>query len=399
MDIKKLFEQEEEQEAEKPPSLRPRPARPWRVAVIANVKGETKLPFDAPADAGAEFDKKETIQAIQTAIESEGHSTRFLSADYSLLDTLRKYRPDICFNIAEGIMGDSRESQVPAILEMLRIPYTASRVLANAVGLDKTMTKRVWRDHHIPTAQFQEFNHWREPIDPDLHYPLFVKPACEGTGMGMDAGSIVNNESELRERVRWVVESYHQAALVESYLPGREFTVGVLGRADAARWTRMPHLYSARDGFHRFPILEVDNGKSITPGVYGHQAKSLNYGEAGIPDFYCPAQVDPELAEELSRLAIRAHQAIGSLDVSRVDVRLDADGHPLLLEINTLPGLCPGFSDLCVLANAEGLSYDDLILEILYLGASRAGLLVQPVLAKSVRVPMHARPQRATVTS
>ena len=399
MDIKKLFEQEEEQEAEKPPSLRPRPARPWRVAVIANVKGETKLPFDAPADAGAEFDKKETIQAIQTAIESEGHSTRFLSADYSLLDTLRKYRPDICFNIAEGIMGDSRESQVPAILEMLRIPYTASRVLANAVGLDKTMTKRVWRDHHIPTAQFQEFNHWREPIDPDLHYPLFVKPACEGTGMGMDAGSIVNNESELRERVRWVVESYHQAALVESYLPGREFTVGVLGRADAARWTRMPHLYSARDGFHRFPILEVDNGKSITPGVYGHQAKSLNYGEAGIPDFYCPAQVEPELAEELSRLAIRAHQAIGSLDVSRVDVRLDADGHPLLLEINTLPGLCPGFSDLCVLANAEGLSYDDLILEILYLGASRAGLLVQPVLAKSVRVPMHARPQRATVTS
>ena len=138
MDIKKLFEQEEEQEAEKPPSLRPRPARPWRVAVIANVKGETKLPFDAPADAGAEFDKKETIQAIQTAIESEGHSTRFLSADYSLLDTLRKYRPDICFNIAEGIMGDSRESQVPAILEMLRIPYTASLSLAHA---DDTLRK------------------------------------------------------------------------------------------------------------------------------------------------------------------------------------------------------------------------------------------------------------------
>jgi D-alanine-D-alanine ligase len=399
MDIKKLFEQEEEQEAEKPPSLRPRPARPWRVAVIANVKGETKLPFDAPADAGAEFDKKETIQAIQTAIESEGHSTRFLSADYSLLDTLRKYRPDICFNIAEGIMGDSRESQVPAILEMLRIPYTASRILANAVGLDKTMTKRVWRDHHIPTAHFQEFTHWREPIDPDLHYPLFVKPACEGTGMGMDAGSIVNSENELRDRVRWVVKSYHQAALVEDYLPGREFTVGVLGRGDAARWTRMPHLYSPRDGFHRFHILEVDNGKSITPGVYGHQAKSLNYGDAGIPDFYCPAQVEPELAEELSRLAIRAHQAVGALDVSRVDVRLDAEGHPLLLEINTLPGLSPGFSDLCVLANAEGLTYDDLILEILYLGASRAGLLVQPVLAKNVHVPMHARPQRATVTS
>jgi len=393
MDIKKLFQQEEEElEAEKPPSYRPRPARPWRVAVIANVKGETALPFDAPADAGAEFDRKDTIQAIQAAIETQGHSTRFLSADESLFDGLKKYRPDICFNIAEGIMGDSRESQVPAILEMLRIPYTASRVLANAVGLDKTMTKRVWRDHHIPTPPFQEFFSSHEALDPTLEFPLFVKPAREGTGMGMDAGSIVNNEAELRERVQWVVSSYHQPALVEAYLPGREFTVGVLGRSDAARWTLLPHLYHTQDGFHRFPILEVETNHSITPGVYGHEAKSLNFGDAGIPAFYCPAKVEPELAEELSSLAIRAHQALGALDVSRVDVRMDAHGRPLLLEINTLPGLSPGFSDLCVLAGAEGLTYTDLILEILYLGASRAGLLVQqPALVQPARVPVRAQ--------
>lgn len=398
MDIKKLFEQEEEQEAEKPPSFRPRPARPWRVAVIANVKGETVLPFDAPADAGAEFDRKETIQAIQAAIETQGHSTFFLSADDSLLDTLRKHRPDICFNIAEGIMGDSRESQVPAILEMLRIPYTASRVLANAVGLDKTMTKRVWRDHQIPTAPFQEFHTGFEPLDPGLDFPLFVKPAREGTGMGMDVRSIITSEAELRERVEWVIASYHQPALVEAFLPGREFTVGVLGRSDAARWTLLPHLYHSKDGFHRFPILEIDNNKSITPRVYGHQAKSLNFGDAGIPSFYCPAKVEPELAEELSRLAIHAHQAIGALDVSRVDVRLDEHGHPLLLEINTLPGLSPGFSDLCVLSNAEGLSYTDLILEILYLGASRAGMMIQPAMPKPVHAPIHVQPrQRVTV--
>ena len=398
MDIKKLFEQEEEQEAEKPPSFRPRPARPWRVAVIANVKGETALPFDAPADAGAEFDRKETVQAIQAAIETQGHSTRFLSADDSLFDTLRKYRPDICFNIAEGIMGDSRESQVPAILEMLRIPYTASRVLANAVGLDKTMTKRVWRDHKLPTAPFQEFLTGYEPLDTGLEFPLFVKPAREGTGMGMDAGSIVHSEAELRERVEWVIASYHQPALVEAYLPGREFTVGVLGRADAARWTLMPQLYPNKDGFHRFNILEVETQQSITPGVYGHDAKSLNFGEAGIPAFYCPANVSPELAEELNLLAIRAHQAVGALDVSRVDVRMDAYGRPLLLEINTLPGLSPGFSDLCVLSNAEGLSYTELILEILYLGASRAGMLAQSAaLAKPLHAPMRVQRQRATV--
>ncbi|GAP08648.1 MAG TPA: hypothetical protein DEQ80_07555 [Anaerolinea thermolimosa] len=377
MDLQKLFEQEQEQEAEKPPSLRPRPARPWRVAVIANVKGETALPFDAPPDAGAEFDRRETVQSIQDAIESDGHSTRFLSADHTLLDTLREYHPDICFNIAEGIMGDSREAQVPALLEMLRIPYTASRVLANAIGLDKTLTKRIWRDQGLPTAPFQEFITGSEPLDPDLHFPLFVKPAREGTGMGMDEHSIVENEVQLRRRVNWIIQSYKQPALVEAYLPGREFTVGVLGRTDAPQWAYNPTLYRA-DGFHRFPILEVDNSNTITPGVYGHLAKTLHPGEAGVPGFLCPAPIDATLAETLSGLAIRAHQAIGALDVSRVDIRLDGEGHPRLLEINTLPGLTPGFSDLCVIAQAEGISYRDLILEILYLGASRFGLLVQP---------------------
>jgi D-alanine-D-alanine ligase len=373
MDLKHFLE-EEEQEAEKPPSNRPRPARPWRVAVIANVKGETALPIDAPPDAGAEFDRRETIQSIQDAIESDGHTTRFLSADHTLLDTVREYRPDICFNIAEGIVGDGREAQVPALLEMLRVPYTASRVLANAVGLDKTMTKRIWRDHGIPTAPFQEFISGHEPIDPALEYPLFVKPAREGTGMGMDEGSIVRDAHELRERVLWVVRKYHQPALVEAFLPGREFTVGVLGRGDALHWARRPELYQA-DGFHRFPMLEVDNHNTVTPGVYGYQAKTLHPGDEGVPTFICPAPVEPVLAEELSLLAIRAHQAVGALDVSRVDVRLDAEGQLHLLEINTLPGLTPGFSDLCVLAAGQGLSYTDLILEVLYLGASRFGLL------------------------
>lgn len=396
MDLKTFFVQEEqEQEAEKPPSCRPRPVRPWRVAVIANVKGETILPFDAPADAGAEFDRKETVQAIQDAIESDGHSTRFLSADHTLLDTLRAYRPDICFNISEGILGDGREAQVPALLEMLRIPYTASRVLANAVGLDKTMTKRIWRDHGLPTAPFQEFVSGYEPLDPDLAFPLFVKPAREGTGMGMDEKSIVTNEAELRERVQWVVSAYKQPALVETFLPGREFTVGVLGRSDAQASARNPQLFRA-DGFHRFPILEVDNRNTVTPGVYGNAAKSLHPGEAGIPNFICPAPVTPELAEELSNLAIRAHLAVDALDVSRVDVRMDAEGRPRLLEINTLPGLTPGFSDLCVLANAEGISYTSLILEVLYLGASRWGLLRQP--AEFVSVPLRARSHRVSAS-
>jgi D-alanine-D-alanine ligase len=376
------MQEAEASEGEKPPSIPMRPARPWRVAVIANVKGEGVLPIDAPADAGAEFDRRETIQAIQAAIESDGHTTQFLPADANLPIALGEFRPDVCFNIAEGIMGDGREAQVPALLEMLRIPYTASRVLANAVGLDKSMTKHIWRDNGLPTASFQEFVSGSDPLDPALRFPMFVKPAREGTGMGMDAGAIVYNEEELRQRVRWVVETYQQPALVEEYLSGREFTVAVLGRVDAVQYARRPELYES-GGFHRMPVQEIDNSRSVTPGVYGYEAKALGLDEDGVPRFICPAPINSALARQLQDLAIKAHLAIGTEDVSRVDMRMDAEGNPRLLEINTLPGLTPEFSDLCVIAKADGLSYQDLILEILYLGASRWKLFP----ARPVEIP------------
>jgi len=369
-----VYEEEPPSESDKPPSITPRPARSWRVAVIANVKGETALPIDAPADAGAEFDRKETIQAIQAAIESDGHTTKFLPADATLPFKLQEFRPDICFNIAEGIIGDAREAHIPALLELLRVPYTASRVLTSAVSLDKTMTKRIWHEMGLPTANYQEFTAGDDPLSPSMHFPMFVKPAREGTGMGMDSGSIVFDEDALRHRVRWVVSQYNQPALVEEYLPGREFTVAVMGRKDARLYSQHPERYHT-DGFHRFPLLEVESSHSVTPGVYGYKSKSLHFGDAGIPAFICPAEVEPGLWNQLQSLAIAAHNAIGALDVSRVDIRLDAEGQPRLIEINTLPGLTPGFSDLCVIAEAEGLSYQDIILEILYLGASRWNLL------------------------
>lgn len=384
MDTEKLMEQKE---SEKPPSIKPRPARPWRVAVVANIKGQTSLPHDAPPDAGAEFDGIDTIRAIQAAIESDGHLTSFLPADSNFPERVKQFFPDICFNIAEGTGGDAREAQVPALLEMLHVPYTASRVLTNALSLDKTMTKRVWRDHGLPTAAFQEFVTGDEPVSDQLSYPLFTKPAREGTGMGMGENSIVYDEAQLRRRVRYLIDTYRQPALVEEFLPGREFTVGVLGRTDAARFSLRPELYD-QDGFHRFPVLEVDNSRSITPGVYGNVAKTLHPGDEGIPMFICPAQIEPKLAAKLQNLAIQGHLAVGAVDVSRVDIRMDAAGEPRLIEINTLPGLSPGFSDLCVIGEAEGLTYTDLILEILYLGASRFGLL-QPAgyISLPVEVP------------
>jgi D-alanine-D-alanine ligase len=192
----------------------------------------------------------------------------------------------------------------------------------------------------LPTASFQEFVSGDEPLSQHLRFPLFVKPAREGTGMGMDGDSIVHDEAELRRRVRYVIEKYRQPALVEDYLPGREFTIGILGRSDAARYSRLPELYG-EDGFHRFSVLEVDNSQSITPGVYGNLAKTMHFGDEGIPAFICPADVDPELAGRLHELAVRGHLAVNAVDVSRLDIRLDAEGEPRLLEINSLPGLSP----------------------------------------------------------
>ena len=359
--------------SDEPPGRRP--DRSWRVAILANIKDESQpLPPGVPPDAYADFDHIETIDHIRRAIESDGHETQFLMADENLPFALKKYKPDICFNIAEGLGGDAREAQIPALLEMLRIPYTGSRVQTNAISLDKTLTKRIWRDRRLPVAPFQEFIAGDEPLRPDLNFPLFVKPAREGTGMGVDINAIVNNENELRERVQWVIGKYEQPALVETFLPGREFTIGIMGRPNARACSLHPDWYD-KDGFHRFPVLELDSTRSVTPNVYGQAAKSKSVGEDGAPGYLCPASIEPDFSKKLQYLAWRAHLLLGALDVSRTDVRLDADGNPRLMEINTLPGLTPDYSDLCLQAKAEGIEYNELILEILYLAATRWGLL------------------------
>ena len=370
--------------SDEPPGRRA--GRPWRVAVIANIKDENQpLPPGVPPDAYADFDHIETIDHIRKAIESDGHETGFLQADDNLPFALKQFKPDICFNIAEGLGGDAREAQIPALLEMMRIPYTGSRVLTNAISLDKTLTKRIWRDRRLPVAPFQEFIAGDEPLRPDLNFPLFVKPSREGTGMGVDLNAIVGNEAELRERVHWVIDKYDQPALVETFLPGREFTVGILGRPNAKACGLHPDWYD-KDGYHRFPVLELDSSRSVTPNVYSQAAKSKSVGEEGAPGYLCPADVEPEFAKKLQYLAWRAHLLLGALDVSRTDVRLDAEGNPRLMEINTLPGLTPGYSDLCLQAAAEGITYNELILEILYLAATRWGLLQpQPVQMEGAR--------------
>ncbi len=346
--------------------------RSLRIALLYNLKHHMVVPADAPEDALYEYDSEDTIEGLKRALESGGHSVIPLDGDEALLDTIRRVKPDICFNICEGLRGDARESHVPALLEMLGIPYTASKVTAHAISLDKIAAKRIWRDCGLPTAPFQAFVHGSEPLEPGLDFPLFVKPAREGTGMGINAQSVVHDEGALRKQVAWIIRTYRQPALAETYLPGREFTVGIVGNALAPGEKPLSGFYDA-SGYHVFPVMEIDTaGKGGSDRLYTGYIKSVTPLDI---NYLCPAQIPSELKQELSRLAVRAFEAIGGLDVARVDFRLDGEGRPYLLEINTLPGLNPEISDIVIQARAEGVPYNTLILEILHQAMRRYHML------------------------
>lgn len=344
-----------------------------RVAVVANRKYSVHVNADAPPDALAEYDSEATVESVQAALRSRGHTPFFLEADESFFDTVRETRPDFCFNMAEGLRGDSRESHVPAMLELLGIPYTGAKVLANALSLDKGMAKMIWRENGLPTAPFQLFHHAQVALDAALTFPLFVKPVREGSGMGINARSIVHTEAELRAQAAWVLATYHQPALVETYLPGREFTVGLVGNTLAPGATPRSDFYDAR-GFHLFPVLELDTQRGAVKGIYNAEAKSYALDDVNAPGYLCPADIPASLRDTLFRLTIRAFAALGGLDVGRVDFRLGADGQPYLVEINTLPGLNPLVSDMVIVARAEGVPYEMLINEILDLARGRYGM-------------------------
>lgn len=344
-----------------------------RIAVLANRKYSVKVMADAPQDALAEYDVEETVNAIQAALREGGHSAFYLEADESLLDSVRETQPDFCFNIAEGLRGDARESHVPALLEMLDIPYSGSKVLSHAIALDKAATKQIWRDAGLPTAPFQLFRHADAALAPNLNFPLFVKPVCEGSGMGINARSIVRTAAELAAQVGWVIATYRQPALVEAYLPGREFTVGLVGNRLAPGQAPRSDFYDRR-GYHLFPVLEIDTQRGSVQGIYNAQAKGYAIDDESAPGYLCPAHISPQLAATLHSYAITAFEASGGLDVGRVDFRLDAEGTPYLIEINTLPGLNPLLSDIVIAARAENTAYATLINEILALARERYGL-------------------------
>ncbi|MBA3557983.1 MAG: D-alanine--D-alanine ligase [Gemmatimonadaceae bacterium] len=373
-------------------------------------------------DEFAEWDSEATIAAVEQALAPLGQVIR-LEADASFPERLRRARPDIVFNIAEGLHGVNREAHVPAICEFFGIPYSGSDPFTLSLGLDKARTKEVLSHHGVPNAAFELVRDERdlgallnrvgktgigdgEWVTPKrnvgreresrssrsvretvlhspssnshsptrlLQLPLFVKPVHEGSSKGITDKSFCRTLGELEEQIRFLLERYEQPVLVEEYLPGAEFTCAVLGNGPEAEV---------------LPIVGM-NFAALPDGavpVYSFEAKWLwDRPENPLAIFECPARIDAALERRITAVVLDAYRVLGCRDWSRIDVRLDAAGEPNVVEVNPLPGILPDPEDNSCFpkaARAAGMSYTELIQACLRHAAERQGVSL-PVVAVS----------------
>jgi len=328
-----------------------------KVALTYNLKkkDETK-----PADYFSEYDSEHTINAIISALKTKGHVVDAIDVEYPrLLSYFRKNRVDMVFNIAEGRCGKFRESEVPAILDYLNIPYTGSNTFSLALALNKALTKKILKAENIPTPNFQVFTKGNEELDPELKFPLIVKPNCEGSAKGISKSNVVFAKGALFEKIKETIETYRQEALVEEFIDGKELTVGILENGKTTI----------------LPILEIDFSTCSNSGEYFYSWRMKEYQgnvELGlIPTFHCPARLDKHTEAKIKEIALKTHHAVCCLDISRTDIRLGRDNVPYVLEINPLPGLDPHESNFPIMAYAAGIKYEDLIEAILMSASQR----------------------------
>jgi D-alanine-D-alanine ligase len=324
--------------------------------------------LDEASQAEAEFDEPETIAAIHEAIEANGHSCIDVEADDDAFEALRSLKPslDVVFNIAEGQRGQSREAQIPAMLEMLDIPFSHSGSLTHAISLDKALTKKVWRFHGLPTPRFALFSEdLREMTVEALRFPVLVKPNAEGSSKGLFNANLIEDPAMLMDKVQEIQGLVGGSILVEEFLPGREFTVAVIGNPGTG------------GGLTALPIVEQNYTAfpSDLPHFASYEVKwFFEDSDAGRDACICPADLSPSLREEIEFLATQAFTVLGCRDVARVDLRMDAEGRPQLIEINPLPGMHHDpdvTSYFPISARAAGWDYRRLIGEVLERTISR----------------------------
>jgi D-alanine-D-alanine ligase len=329
-----------------------------RIGITYNLFTEVAAAEGIPSDRADEFDSLETVQNIEKGIIAAGHDPVRLGFGLGAIARLKRQPVDLVFNIAEGLYGRARESQMPAILDMMGIPYTFSDTLALSLALDKTMTKQVLMQNGINTPAFWSVDN---PVQVEtiiqtsaLKYPLFVKPSREGSSMGINDNSRVACDDELRNQVGALLAAYPGSSiLIEEFLPGREVTVGVIGN-------REPEVL----GVMSFKLLSgTEKDFFYTPEIKHHWEKYI------VPE--CPADLTADEYQKVRDLAVGVFKALHCRDCARIDMRFDANGEPSFMEINPLAGLSKGKSDIPVMAELMGLSYEELIGRIIQAAVER----------------------------
>lgn len=316
-----------------------------KIALTYDLK-EDYLALGFSPEQAAEFDKRETIDTIADAITHLGHQVERVGNLHQLIAALYQNRSwDLVFNIAEGVYGFGREATIPCILDEFKIPYTFSDPMVLALGLHKGMTKRLVRDLGVPTAEFEVVNSCNELRNISLPYPLFVKPVAEGTSKGIGDKSIVHSDAELRSLCSEILEKFSQPVLVESYLPGREFTAGMIGTGDKAKI---------------LGIMEVSFKNKSPDSIYCSKTKE-NY----LSKVEYTLLKEEQLLSKISKISLDVWKGLGCRDAGRVDIKLNSQGDPMFMEINPLAGLHPVDSDLVILSGLLDIPYDQLIKMIL----------------------------------
>lgn len=286
----------------------------------------------------AEFDKQETVDALEESIRKMGFETEQIGNCFQLIDSLASgKRWDLVFNIAEGLYGDGRESVVPAILDQYSIPYVFSGPVIMGICLNKYLTRLIVASAGVPVSPGMIVRSVDEIAKCNLTYPLFIKPVSEGTGKGITEKSLVRNPDELKEMGEYLLKRFNQPALIEEYLPGREFTVGVIGSGETA---------VAIGG------MEIECKDNLP---YSVEFKE-NYQE------FCKYRsLEGEYTEECKKVALDVWKVLGGVDAGRVDVKADRNGRICFIEVNPLAGLHPIHSDLPILSRMAGIDYQALL--------------------------------------
>jgi D-alanine-D-alanine ligase len=348
------------------------------VSAAATIEPRSDEEPPSISDVYAEWDSAETIDAVASALSHFGDVIR-LEANEEFPERLRAERPDIVFNIAEGLNGPNREAHVPAICEFFGIPYSGSDPYTLSLCLHKGRTKDALTARGVPNAPFalidsiEALEDLLSDVATGLRHtmplPLFLKPVQEGSSKGITEKNLVRTLDELEEQTRFLLATYEQPVIAETFLPGAEFTCGVLGNGEGTRV---------------LPLVGM-NFRSLPQGalpIYGFEAKWIwDQPDKPLDIFECPARIDRRLQSNIEDVVKRAYEVLGCRDWSRIDVRIDVDGVPNIVEVNPLPGILPNPADNSCLpkaARAAGLSYDQLIQSALLSAAARYGMRLAP---------------------